>query len=144
MLALTDNHWLLSYRLLPSAIGSLPSAIGYYPLLLALPSAIGSTLCYWLYPLLLAYSTLCYSRWLYPLLLALPSAIGSTLCYYPLLFSTLCSTLCYYLATLLSATGSTLCYWLYPLLLALPSTITGYTLSTQDHTVSVIYSLKVI
>ena len=47
----------------------------------------------------------------------------------------------YHLA-LPSTTGSTLCYWLYPLLLALPSTITGYTLSTQDLAVPVMYSLR--
>ena len=89
-------------------------------------------ICYWLY-------TLCY--WLYPLLLALPSATGSTLCYwlYPLLLALPSAT-----GSTFSATGSTLCYWLYPLLLALPSTIIGYTLSTQDFTVPVMFSFKVM
>ena len=99
--------------------------------------ATGSTLYYWLYPLLLALpSTIGFTLyyWLYPLLLALPSTIGFTLYYwlYPLLLA------------LPSTIGFTLYYWLYPLLLALPSTITGCTLSTQDLAVPVIYSLKVM
>ena len=83
---------------------------------------------YWVYSLLL--STLCY--WVYSLLLGLLSATGSTLCYW--VYSLLLG--------LLSATGSTLCYWAYSLLLALPSAIPGYTLSTQDLAVPVIYSLS--
>ena len=50
-------------------------------------------------------STLCY--WVYSLLLGLLSATGSTLCYW--VYSLLLG--------LLSATGSTLCYWVYSLLL---------------------------
>ena len=102
-------HYNSCYRWLPLSLALLLSTV-------ALPSTIGSTLYYWLYPLLLALpsatgSTLYY--WLYPLLLALPSATGYWL--YPLLLA------------LPSTIGSTLCYWLYPLLLALPSA-TGSTL----------------
>ena len=56
-------------------------------LLLALPSTTGSTLYYWLYPLLLV--------------LALPSTTGSILCYwlYPLLLALLSTIIGYTLST---------------------------------------------
>ena len=70
----------------------------------------------------------------YPLLLALLSTVGSTL--YCWLYSLLLA--------LLFIVGSTLYCWLYSLLLALLSTVAGYTLSTQDLAVPVMYSCKVM
>ena len=136
MLALNHFHPLYSFTTILATDGYLYHWYCCYrpwlcPLLLALPSATGSTLCYWLYTLTIGTTlcywlyTLCYTGptlyyWLYPLLLALPSTTGSTLYYwlYPLLLA-LPSTI----LALPSAIGSTLCYWLCPLLLALPSTI---------------------